>query len=75
MASLAVVWRNPNRVQRRLRWTQVRRNANRSLYLVLESVSARNSTWQGLPTLEVIRGGNVAAPRAELSHTQLPPSA
>ena len=56
MARLAIIWRNPQRVQRHLRWTHVRRGTNRSLYLVLESVSPGKS-WQGLPTLEVIRGG------------------
>jgi len=55
MAALAIIWRNPNCPHRLRRWSQVRRDNNRTLYLVLESVSTKDNTWEGLPTLEVIR--------------------
>ena len=56
MAMLAITWRNPKHVHRLRRWTHVRRDANRSLYLVLESASAGKPSWDGLPTLEIIQG-------------------
>lgn len=37
MAMLAITWRNPKCAHHLRRWTHVRRDANRSLYLVLES--------------------------------------
>jgi len=38
---------------------------NRSLYLVLESVSMKDNTWGGLPTLEVIRRAKPATTAAK----------
>jgi len=63
MAAPAIVWRNPKNVQRARRWTHVMRDANRSLYLVLESTSHSHSSWDGLPTLEVIQGRAAASPK------------
>ena len=56
MALPAIVWRNPNCEPRVRRWTHVKRDANRSLYLVLESRSHGQTSWDGLPTLEIIPG-------------------
>ena len=61
MALPAIVWRNPNCVPRVRRWTHVKRDADRSLYLVLESLSHGQNSWDGLPTLEIIRGRTTAA--------------
>jgi len=56
MASPSIVWRNPKPVKRMRTWTQVRRGEQRSLYLVLESKACGPTAWEGLPTLEVVRG-------------------
>ena len=64
MAVPAIVWRNPNSERRRRRWTNVRRESNRSLYMVVESVSIYQDTWDGLPTLEIIQGRAVAPSKA-----------
>ena len=51
-----IVWRNP-KIGKRLRaWTHVRRGERRSLYLVLESSTCGPASWEGLPTLEIVRG-------------------
>jgi len=62
MAAPAIVWRNPNTIHRHRVWTHVRREASRSLYLVVESASAKQGEWKGLPNLEVIRGRATAPP-------------
>ncbi len=54
MARLAIVWRNPNCMQRLRCWSRVRGNATRRLYLIVESAAAGPSAWQGLPSLEII---------------------
>lgn len=56
MASPRIVWRNPKPIQRVRTWTHVRRDERRTLYLVLESRACGPSSWEGLPTLEIIRG-------------------
>jgi hypothetical protein len=66
MALPAIVWRNPNCEPRVRRWTHVKRDANRSLYLVLESRSHGQTSWDGLPTLEIIRGRTNASPKNAL---------
>jgi hypothetical protein len=64
MASLQVVWRNPNRARAVRCWAHVRRDSKKSLYIVMESAAAAPGGWQGLPALEVIRGRTaVAAPK------------
>jgi hypothetical protein len=64
MASLQVVWRNPNRAKAVRCWAHVKRDLNKSLYIVMEAAAAAPGGWQGLPTLEVIRGRTaVAAPK------------
>jgi hypothetical protein len=62
MAVPAIVWRNPKKVQHVRRWTHVKRSANRSLYLVLEALSHKQTSWDGLPTLEVLRGRSIESP-------------
>jgi hypothetical protein len=61
MAMPAIIWRNPNSVQRRRVWNRVKREASRSLYLVVESASVAQREWKGLPNLEIIQGGASAA--------------
>jgi len=56
MASPSIVWRNPKPVKRVRTWTPVRRGEQRSLYLVLESQAGGPASWEGLPTLEIVRG-------------------
>jgi hypothetical protein len=62
MAAPVIVWRNPNSIQRRRVWSHVKRDASRSLYLVVESASAKQNEWKGLPNLEIIQG-RAADPR------------
>jgi hypothetical protein len=57
MAEPAIVWRNPNSIHRRRVWSHVKRDASRSLYVMVESVSAQQYEWKGLPNLEIIQGG------------------
>ena len=59
MARLAIIWRNPRFVQPRRLWTSAGTNSKRSVYLVAEPVSPEENAWQGLPNLEIIRGGTV----------------
>lgn len=63
MAAPAIIWRNPNCVPHVRRWTHVRCDASRSVYLVLESHSHGQTSWSGLPTLEIIRGRATASPK------------
>ncbi len=64
MAVPAIVWRNPNSERRRRRWINVRREGDRTLYMVVESVSIPENTWDGLPNLELIQGRAVAPSKA-----------
>ena len=70
MARPAIVWRNPNPVQRCRVWNRAKRDASRSLYLVVESAAAAQKEWKGLPNLEIIRGGAAAA-RSVAEHQSL----
>jgi len=72
MAVPAIVWRNPNSNPRRRVWTHVKRDASRSLYLIVESASAKQSEWKGLPNLEIIQGGVAAPSREALKDQRLP---
>jgi len=72
MAAPAIVWRNPNTIHRHRVWTHVRREASRSLYLVVESASAKQGEWKGLPNLEVIRGRATAPAREAAKNQRLP---
>jgi len=73
MAAPAIVWRNPNSIHRRRVWTHVKRDASRSLYLIVESASAKQGEWKGLPNLEIIQGG-APAPASEAPRNQRLPS-
>jgi hypothetical protein len=64
MAVPAIVWRNPKTVRRVRRWTHVRRDDSRSLYLVLESRAKGKMSWDGLPSLEILKS-HPARPKAE----------
>ena len=72
MAAPAIVWRNPNSIQRRRVWNRVKREASRSLYLVVESESPTQREWKGLPNLEIIQGGASAAVREAPVRQSLP---
>jgi hypothetical protein len=72
MAVPAIVWRNPNSLRRRRVWSRVKRDGGRSLYVVVESLSAQQYDWRGLPNLEIIRGGATAARRERLRDRSLP---
>ena len=72
MAIPAIVWRNPNSILRRRVWNRVKREASRSLYLVVESASPTQREWKGLPNLEIIQGGASAAVREAPEKRRLP---
>lgn len=71
----AIVWRNPNSSQRRRVWNRAKRDASRSLYVVVEAVSAEERKWKGLPTLEIIQGGAIASTRQAHRSQRLPSGA
>ena len=75
MAIPAIVWRNPNSIQRRRVWNRVKREASRSLYLVVESASTKQNEWKGLPNLEIIQGGASTAAREVCENRSLPSGA
>ena len=75
MAVPAIVWRNPNSSQRRRVWNRAKRDASRSLYVVVEALSAEERKWKGLPTLEIIQGGVTASPRQARLSQRLPSGA
>jgi hypothetical protein len=75
MARPAIVWRNPNSIQRRRVWNRVKREPSRSLYLVVESASAKEREWKGLPNLEIIQGGASATVGEARAHRSLPSGA
>jgi hypothetical protein len=62
MTAPAIIWRNPQVVQRRRVWNQARRDAKCRLYIVVRSTPGDAGEWEGLPNLEIIEGG--VAPRA-----------
>jgi hypothetical protein len=72
MAAPAIVWRNPKTIHRHRVWTQVRRDASRSLYLVVESAPAKRGEWKGLPNLEVIQGRATATAKEAPKNQRLP---
>ena len=55
MAVPAIIWRNPNAAPRERLWSQARRDRKSSLYIVMR-LGAKITEWEGLPSLEVIRG-------------------
>ncbi len=57
MATPAIIWRNPNIVQRHRLWNQARRDATSRLYIVVRSAPGESGEWEGLPNLEVLEGG------------------
>ena len=59
-ATPAIIWRNPNVVQRRRLWNQAKRDAQCRLYIVVRSAPGDQGEWEGLPNLEVIEGGAAA---------------
>jgi len=71
MAGLAIIWRNPNSSHHLRRWAHVRRDDHRSLYLVLEAVSEKDNTWEGLPTLEVLHAKPAPPKKAGILHKLL----
>jgi hypothetical protein len=64
MPSPTVVWRNSNAISRRRLWNRARRGERSSLYIVVRS-GGSDTEWEGLPNLELIRGGGRKAPENE----------
>jgi hypothetical protein len=60
MASLAIIWRNPQRVRQCQRRVQQGGNGSRVLYLVQELVSGEQKIWTNRVMLEVIPGSALA---------------
>ena len=76
MATPTIVWRNPKPIHRVRTWTHVRRDERRTLYLVLESRACGPSSWEGLPTLEIIRTrGTARLSNAKPNWTRIKPGA
>jgi len=75
MARPIIVWRNPNSIKRVRAWTHVRRDARRTLYLILESRACGPTSWEGLPTLEVIQGHGRQTSSRETRYRSLEPGA
>jgi hypothetical protein len=71
----AIVWRNPNSIQHRRVWNRAKRDACRSLYVVVEAVAPEERKWKGLPTLEIIEGGATASSRQAHHNHRLPSGA
>jgi len=57
MALPAVIWRNPDPVERRRLWNRTRKDETSSLYIVVRSGLTQPNEWEGLPNLEMIEGG------------------
>lgn len=72
MAVPAIVWRNPNSIPRRRVWSRAKSDASRSLYLVVEAASAKQTEWKGLPNLEIIHGRATAPARGVPENQSLP---
>jgi hypothetical protein len=64
MSSPAIVWRNPQAVQRRRLWNHACTSANARVYIVVRSGSTKENEWEGLPNLEVIDGRSNASANA-----------
>ncbi len=60
MARLAIIWRNPRFSQPRRMWIPAASDTQHRVYLVVESASAADNEWNGLPNLEVIPGKRTA---------------
>jgi len=54
MATLAIVWRNPEQLKQRRRWRRIERTARRSLYVLQELISPERNIWVTSSSLEVI---------------------
>jgi len=61
MAALEIVWRNPEPPLHQQRWEQLKRESERTVYVIQEFVSsAVGGSWSTTSTLEVVPGGRVA---------------
>jgi hypothetical protein len=56
MATLAIIWRNPNHVQNRLRCSQQRQAGDRATYIVQQLLSGERNIWVNTSIFEVICG-------------------
>lgn len=56
MAVFAIVWRNPNHVTNRLRWSEHAQIGSRTVYVVEQLLSAERDVWVNASIIEVIRG-------------------
>ena len=63
IATLEIVWRNPNPAQHMKRWELLERNSGGAHYLIQESFSTDGgaiSIWVPTSTLDVVPGGQAA---------------
>lgn len=54
MPTLQIVWRNPNKVQNRLRYSSQTHTGDRHLYTVQQMLSEAHDVWVNTSVLEVI---------------------
>ena len=66
MGSMAIVWRNPNRVHHRLRWIQQKQPEGRSIYIVQQLISRERDTWVNTTVLELTHAP--AQPASQPAH-------
>jgi hypothetical protein len=59
MAALAIIWRNPKRVQNRLRCSQQEQADGRTIYTVQQLLSHERDIWVNTSVFEVIRAGQM----------------
>jgi hypothetical protein len=65
MATPAIIWRNPKVSSHRRLWNRARHDQSSTLFIVVRS-GERDSEWEGLPNLEMIKGGGDAAKRESI---------
>jgi len=68
MATLQIVWRNPNKVQNRLRYSTQTQVGDRKLYRVQQLLSGVHDIWVNASTLELI---SRPTPRSQQSLARL----
>lgn len=65
MATLAIVWRNPEKVHHRMRFSRQIGNNGRRTYLVEQLVSTRCDVWAEITVLQIDSKGPAPAKLAE----------
>ncbi|HXZ32144.1 MAG TPA: hypothetical protein VEH30_07675 [Terriglobales bacterium] len=65
MATLAVVWRNPQKVQNVVRCSRQARTKGRDVYIVQQLVSVERNLWVNTAAFEVISSHQAVGPEPE----------